>query len=57
MMETTAIIVNTPMMIPNSVKNDRSLFDQREPRAMEIDSLILTPAVFISLILLYSIRG
>ena len=47
MMETTAIMLKTPMMIPNKVRNVRSLFVHREPMAMETDSKILTLAIFL----------
>jgi len=41
MMDTTAMMVRTPMMIPSKVRNVRSLLDQREFMAMATDSLTL----------------
>lgn len=55
-METTAIIVKTPMIIPSSVRKVLNLFDHREPMAMETDSLILTLAIDLLNILYYMIR-
>lgn len=56
MMETTAMMVRTPMMMPNNVRNVLNLFDQRDPMAMDTDSEKLTLAIVLSNILLYMIR-
>lgn len=56
MIETTAIIVSTPMMIPNKVRNVLSLFVQRELKDTEMDSPRLILAIFILIILHYPIR-
>lgn len=57
MIETTVIIVRTPMMMPNSVRNVLNLFDQRELMAIETDSLRLILAIFRINILHYMIRN
>jgi hypothetical protein len=57
MIETTAIIERTPMMMPNSVRNVLNLFDQRELMAIETDSLRLILAIFRINILHYMIRN
>jgi hypothetical protein len=56
MIETTAIMERTPMMMPNSVRNVLNLFDQRELMAIETDSLRLILAIFRINILHYMIR-
>jgi hypothetical protein len=38
MIETTAMTVRTPMMIPRRVRNERSLLDRRDVQAMDRDS-------------------
>lgn len=45
MMETTVIIVRTPMMRPNNVRNVLNLFDQRDLMAMDTDSEKFTLAI------------
>ncbi len=56
MIETTAIMVRTPMMMPNKVRNVLNLFDQRELMAIETDSLKLILAIVRLNILHYMIR-
>ena len=55
-METTAIMVRTPMMMPSNVRNVLNLFDQRELMAIETDSLRFILAIFGYNILHYMIR-
>ena len=57
MIETTAIIVRTPMMMPNNVRNVLNLFDQRELMAIETDSFRFILAIFGINILHYMIRN
>jgi len=45
MIETTAMMVRTPMMRPNNVRNVLNLFDQRDPMAMDTDSEKFTLAI------------
>jgi hypothetical protein len=56
MIETTVIMVKTPMMMPSSVRNVLNLLVQREPMAIETDSPILTLAIVFIYILQYMIR-
>jgi hypothetical protein len=46
MRDTTVMIDDTATMLPNSVSNDRSLFDQMEPSASLIDSKICVTASY-----------
>ena len=50
MMETTAMMVRTPMIIPRRVRSVLNLLAHKELIAMEIDSLILTFAIFAFLV-------
>jgi len=56
MIETTAIMVRTPMMMPNKVRNVLNLFDRRELMAIETDSLKFILAIVRLNILHYTIR-
>jgi hypothetical protein len=56
MIETTVIIVKTPMMMPSSVRNVLNLLVQREDIAIETDSPISILAIVFIRILQYMIR-
>jgi hypothetical protein len=50
------MMVKTPMMMPRSVRKVLSLFDERDPIAIDADSFMLTLAIVVSFILHYLIR-
>jgi hypothetical protein len=56
MIETTVIMVKTPMMMPSSVRNVLNLLVQREDIAIATDSPTLILAIIFLYILQYMIR-